>query len=166
VVEAAGKGEQEADRVLRQLLVVAAAHVGDDDVASNERVVEPVAAETGAGGADPAQFPGPGEDFLLRAKGLRPSRTYPVTLRTSRRRAATSPAIASATAESRKIALDGGAYVAESSYFQANWQRPYWGPSYARLRDSKARYGPEGLFFFRHGVGSEGWSEDGFDRLG
>jgi FAD/FMN-containing dehydrogenase len=74
--------------------------------------------------------------------------------------------IASATAELRKIAPDGGAYVAESSYFEADWQRAYWGPNYARLRDVKARYDPEGLFFIRHGVGSEGWSEDGFDRIG
>jgi hypothetical protein len=73
--------------------------------------------------------------------------------------------IAAATAELRKIAPDGGAYVAESSYFQPDWQRAYWGPNYARLRDVKAHYDPEGLFFIRHGVGSESWSEDGFDRV-
>jgi len=28
----------------------------------------------------------------------------------------------------------------------------------------KAKYDPEGLFFVHHGVGSEGWSEDGFTR--
>ena len=29
----------------------------------------------------------------------------------------------------------------------------------------KQRYDPDGLFFVRHGVGSEGWSEDGFTQL-
>jgi FAD/FMN-containing dehydrogenase len=74
--------------------------------------------------------------------------------------------IAAATAELRKIAPDGGAYVAESSYFQPDWQRAYWGPHYTRLRGIKARYDPEELFFIRHGVGSESWSDDGFDRVG
>jgi hypothetical protein len=66
----------------------------------------------------------------------------------------------------RRIAPDGCAYVAESSYFQPDWQRAYWGPNYTRLRNVKARYDPEGLFFIRHGVGSESWSDDGFDRVG
>ena len=73
--------------------------------------------------------------------------------------------IALTLAELRKAAPDGGAYVAESSYFQPDWQLAYWGPNYDRLRAVKARYDPDGLFFVRHGVGSEGWSEDGFDRL-
>jgi hypothetical protein len=29
----------------------------------------------------------------------------------------------------------------------------------------KRRYDPAGLFFVRHGVGSEDWSEDGFTRV-
>jgi FAD/FMN-containing dehydrogenase len=68
-------------------------------------------------------------------------------------------------AEIRKAAPDGGAYVAESSYFQPSWQRAYWGSNYPRLLAVKTRYDPEGSFFTRHGVGSEIWSEDGFDRL-
>lgn len=70
-----------------------------------------------------------------------------------------------AMAELRKVASRGGAYVAESSYFQADWQAAYWGSNYPRLLAVKRRYDPEGLFFVRHGVGSEGWSEDGFTRL-
>ncbi|MBV8913891.1 MAG: FAD-binding oxidoreductase [Acetobacteraceae bacterium] len=73
--------------------------------------------------------------------------------------------IARAMAELRAVAPEGGAYVAESSYFQPDWQRAYWGPNYPRLLAAKRRYDPDGLFFVRHGVGSEGWSEDGFERL-
>lgn len=73
--------------------------------------------------------------------------------------------IAQGMAELRKIAPDGGAYVAESNYFQNDWQRAYWGPNYPRLLAVKQRYDPDGLFFVRHGVGSEGWSEDGFGRV-
>ena len=71
-----------------------------------------------------------------------------------------------ATAELRKVAPEPGAYVAESSYFQTDWQRAYWGANYPRLLAVKQRYDPDGLFFIRHGVGSEGWSEDGLVRLG
>jgi hypothetical protein len=67
-------------------------------------------------------------------------------------------------AELRKVAPDGGAYVAESSYFQPDWQGAYWGANYPRLLAVKQRYDPDNLFFVRHGVGSEGWSEDGFAR--
>jgi FAD/FMN-containing dehydrogenase len=74
--------------------------------------------------------------------------------------------IEQATAELRKVAPEGGAYVAESSYFQADWQWAYWGAHYPRLLAVKQRYDPDGLFFVRHGVGSEEWSEDGFARLG
>jgi hypothetical protein len=30
----------------------------------------------------------------------------------------------------------------------------------------KKRYDPGGLFFVRHGVGGEDWSDDGFTRVG
>jgi hypothetical protein len=62
-------------------------------------------------------------------------------------------------------APDFGAYVAESNYFQADWQRAYWGTNYQRLLKVKQTYDPDGLFFVRHGVGSEGWSDDGFTRI-
>jgi hypothetical protein len=58
VIEAAGEGEEEHGGVAGKVLVVAAAHVGDEDVASDQVVVEPCAAEPGSGGADPAQFCG------------------------------------------------------------------------------------------------------------
>ena len=62
-------------------------------------------------------------------------------------------------------APDFGAYVAESSYFQADWQRAYWGTNYQRLLRVKQTYDPDGVFFVRHGVGSESWSDDGFTRI-
>jgi FAD/FMN-containing dehydrogenase len=74
-------------------------------------------------------------------------------------------AIDLATAELRKVVPDAGSYVSESNYFNRSWQRAYWGDHYARLRGIKEKYDPEGLFFVHHGVGSEGWSVDGFERL-
>ena len=74
-------------------------------------------------------------------------------------------AIGAAMAELRKLVPDAGAYVSESSFFQADWQRAYWGENYPRLRAVKARYDPDGLFFVHHGVGSEDWSADGFTRV-
>ena len=64
------------------------------------------------------------------------------------------------------MCADAGSYVSESNYFNRNWQRDYWGDHYSRLRGVKQRYDLDGLFFVRHGVGSEAWSEDGFTRLG
>jgi FAD/FMN-containing dehydrogenase len=62
------------------------------------------------------------------------------------------------------VAPRAGAYVSESDYFQAGWQDAFWGANYPRLAQVKRRYDPDGLFFVRHGVGSEAWSEDGFTR--
>jgi FAD/FMN-containing dehydrogenase len=73
--------------------------------------------------------------------------------------------IGAAMGELRKIAGNAGAYVAESDYFERDWQRSYWGDNYERLLAVKRTYDPDGLFFARHGVGSEGWSDDGFTRL-
>ncbi len=62
----------------------------------------------------------------------------------------------------RNLAPDSGSYVAESNFFEPDWQRSYWGDNYARLLEVKRRYDPGGLFFVHHGVGSETWSADGF----
>jgi FAD/FMN-containing dehydrogenase len=64
----------------------------------------------------------------------------------------------------RAVAPDTGTYVNECDYFQQDWQKAFWGPNYPRLLAIKRRYDPNGLFTVHHGVGSEGWSPDGFTR--
>ncbi|HUO92736.1 MAG TPA: FAD-binding protein [Rhizomicrobium sp.] len=70
-----------------------------------------------------------------------------------------------ATAELFKIVPNAGSYVSESNYFNPRWQDAYWGSNYARLKAVKAKYDPDGLFFVHHGVGTEGWSADGFTKV-
>jgi FAD/FMN-containing dehydrogenase len=72
--------------------------------------------------------------------------------------------VAQARQELARIAPDGFSYVAESDYFISDWQRAYWGSNYLKLLAIKKKYDPDGLFFVRHGVGSEAWSDDGFTR--
>jgi FAD/FMN-containing dehydrogenase len=69
---------------------------------------------------------------------------------------------AKAMEELLKIAPGAGAYVSESDYFEANWQRAFWGTNYPKLLEIKRKYDPDGLYFVHHGVGSEDWSADGF----
>jgi FAD/FMN-containing dehydrogenase len=64
----------------------------------------------------------------------------------------------------RSLVPAAASYVAESNFFEADWQRAYWGAHYPRLLAVKNRYDPGGLFFVHHGVGSERWSADGFTR--
>jgi FAD/FMN-containing dehydrogenase len=73
--------------------------------------------------------------------------------------------VAACTSELRKLVPEPGSYVSESNYFEADWQRAFWGGNYPRLQAVKRKYDPEGLFFVHHGVGSEEWSADGFTRL-
>ena len=69
-----------------------------------------------------------------------------------------------AVTELRKAAPSAGSYVSESDYFLADWQRSFWGGNYKRLMSVKSKYDPTGLFFVHHGVGTEGWSRDGFEK--
>lgn len=64
----------------------------------------------------------------------------------------------------RTVVPRPASYVNETSYFEPQWQRAFWGAHYPRLLKVKRKYDPEGLFFVHHGVGSEGWSPDGFER--
>jgi Berberine and berberine like len=67
--------------------------------------------------------------------------------------------------EMRKLVPNAGSYVSEGNFFDQTWQESFWGSNYARLLAAKDKYDPAGLFFARHGVGSERWSADGFTRL-
>jgi FAD/FMN-containing dehydrogenase len=73
--------------------------------------------------------------------------------------------VAKAMVELRKVVPEPGSYLAETSYFERNWQKSFWGSNYPRLRQIKDKYDPDGLFFVHHGVGSEDWSADGFEKL-
>ncbi len=70
-----------------------------------------------------------------------------------------------ASAALRQVAPKAGSYVSESNFFNTDWKREFWGANADRLQAVKDRYDPEGLFFVHHGVGSQAWSADGFDRL-
>ena len=74
--------------------------------------------------------------------------------------------IGAAMAPLKRLLPAPASYVSESDYFEADWRTAYWGENHARLAAIKHRYDPDDLFFVHHGVGSEGWSDDGFTRLG
>ncbi|HEX9159930.1 MAG TPA: FAD-binding protein, partial [Rhizomicrobium sp.] len=74
-------------------------------------------------------------------------------------------AIDLASAELRKLVPSAGSYVSESNYFNPAWQHAFWGVNYKRLYFAKQKYDPEGFFIVHHGVGSDGWSPDGFTKL-
>lgn len=116
------------------------------DTAMNPDVLDAFALAIVAG-EGPAAFPGMPEDPDLDA---------------ARREARQ---VGRAMDELRKVAPDTGSYWSESDYFEDDWQRSFWGDNYARLAAAKREYDPEGLFTIHHGVGSEQWSADGFERV-
>lgn len=75
-----------------------------------------------------------------------------------------SQAITQAMGKLKLLVPNASSYLAESDYFEANWQKSFWGENYPRLLSVKTKYDPTGLFFVHHGVGSEAWSDDGFVR--
>jgi FAD/FMN-containing dehydrogenase len=118
------------------------------ETATNPSVLDAFAlAISGAGG--PPAYPG--------IPGREPD------LAVARREAA---AVGRAMKELEDLVPEAGSYVAESDFFEKEWQEAFWGRNYARLLAVKRAYDPEGLFFVHHGVGSEGWSPDGFTRTG
>jgi FAD/FMN-containing dehydrogenase len=62
--------------------------------------------------------------------------------------------VGAAMDELSQLSPDGGSYVAESDFFEADWPRSFWGANDARLLAVKRRYDPTGFFFVHHGIGS------------
>ena len=122
-----------------------------------------------AAARDTATNPAVLEAFALAISGAEGPPAYPgipghePDPATARREAA---AVGRAIDEVRNLLPSVGSYVSESDFFETAWQDAFWGPNYARLRAVKDKYDPDGLFFVHHGVGSEGWSADGFARSG
>ena len=56
--------------------------------------------------------------------------------------------------------------LSECDFALPDWRQACWGAHWARLDRVKQAYDPDGLFFVHHGIGSERWSADGFDRVG
>jgi FAD/FMN-containing dehydrogenase len=115
----------------------AQAIAGARDTATNPAVLDAFALAISAAGGPPA-YPG--------VAGHEPD----VAL--ARRQAGR---VQASMAELRKLVPQPGSYVSESDYFEAEWQRAFWGGNYERLLAAKAKYDPDNLFRVHHGVGSE-----------
>ncbi|KAK7731044.1 hypothetical protein SLS53_008846 [Cytospora paraplurivora] len=63
------------------------------------------------------------------------------------------------------ITPDGAAYLNEADMNQPNWQKTFYGPNYPRLLSIKQRYDPDGIFWAKTAVGSEGWEIASDGRL-
>jgi FAD/FMN-containing dehydrogenase len=121
-----------------------------------------------AAARDTAMNPAVLDAFALAISGAQEQPAYPgvaghepdVALARQRRQA-----IAQATAALRRLVPNAGSYVGESDYFERDWQQAFWGANHARLAAVKATVDPDGLFVVHHGVGSEGWRDDGFTRV-
>lgn len=117
------------------------------DTATNPAVLDAFALAI-SGGAEPPSYPGIAD------------REPDVAIARERR-----GAIDAAMKELRRVVPAPASYVSECDYFEEAWQRAAWGPNYPRLLDVKNKYDPDRLFVVHHGVGSEGWSADGFTRV-
>jgi FAD/FMN-containing dehydrogenase len=118
---------------------------------------------------DTATNPAVLDAFALAISGAQEAPAYPgiaghePDLATATRHA---EAVDMAMGEIRKLVPAPGSYVSESDFFHPSWHQAFWGINYPRLLALKEAVDPDGLFFVHHGVGSEGWSADGFTRSG
>ena len=115
--------------------------------ATNPAMAEAFALAIVAHGGPPAfpGMPGPGPDLAL-----------------ARRNAA---AISRTIGILRDLVPDAGSYVSEAGFADPDWRQRSFGGNYQRLLAVKRRYDPDGLFVTHHGVGSEGWTQDGFTPI-
>jgi hypothetical protein len=61
----------------------------------------------------------------------------------------------------RDLAPDMGAYASEADPTEPDWQRTFYGENYARLLALKKQWDPQGVFWYKNGVGSELWEPRG-----
>lgn len=109
-----------------------------------------------AAAKDTAMNPAVLDAFALAISGAEEQPAHPGVpgrdpdVRLARRHA---KAIGQAMDEVRRLVPNPGSYVAESDYFNANWQQSFWGTNYPRLVGAEAKYDSDGLFFVHHGGG-------------
>lgn len=63
------------------------------------------------------------------------------------------------------LAPNSGAYMNEGDFRQPNWQQAFYGANYGQLRQIKAKYDPNDLFYGKTAVGSDEWAERYDGRL-
>lgn len=63
------------------------------------------------------------------------------------------------------IAPHSGAYMNEGDFRQPHWQKAFYGRNYRTLRNIKAKYDPNDVFFGKTAVGSDKWAERQDGRL-
>ena len=73
--------------------------------------------------------------------------------------------MASSVVALRQAAPKSGSYLSESDYGLADWKTACWGQHALRLDQIKRRYDPGDLFIVHHGIGSDRWSDDGFNPM-
>ncbi|KAI0758134.1 FAD/FMN-containing isoamyl alcohol oxidase MreA [Fomes fomentarius] len=63
------------------------------------------------------------------------------------------------------LAPNSGAYMNEADFRQPNWQQAFFGSNYQKLREIKALYDPNEVFYALTAVGSEEWDVEDDGRL-
>ena len=64
-----------------------------------------------------------------------------------------------------KLTPGHGTYMNEADHSLRSWKEDFYGSNYPRLREVKARYDPEDLFYGITAVGSEAWTVAGNGRM-
>jgi FAD/FMN-containing dehydrogenase len=126
-------------------------------------------AEVRAAAEDTAVNPAVLDSFALAISGAQGPPAYPGVAGREPDVAAArnhAEAVDKAMGQLQRLLARPATYAWESNFFEPDWQNAYWGDNYPRLREVKAKYDGDGLFFIHHGVGSEAWSADGFTRVG
>ncbi|KAJ3548021.1 hypothetical protein NM208_g1214 [Fusarium decemcellulare] len=65
----------------------------------------------------------------------------------------------------RQLDPNSGAYLNEANVMEPDWQWSFFGLNYARLREIKDKYDPEGILWCHQCVGSEGWLQRADGKL-